>query len=109
MPTKPKTPQEQNANVVQGRDLFLTPNYATDIIINHLPYGIKNIWECASAGNKMSFRFKQRGFSVYESDIRLTSEKRFFAYNPNVEQICLISWRHNEREKNRRYSRKVSP
>lgn len=71
---KPKTPQKKNPNEVSGRDLFQTPNYATDLLVPFLRYrtpkkGSFVIWECAAGQGKIVKRLSQAGFDIYGSDL----------------------------------------
>ena len=51
--TKSKTTQPVTTNVVQGRDLFQTPNYATRLLTPFIPEGIRIIWEPACGNYKI--------------------------------------------------------
>jgi hypothetical protein len=76
MPRKPKTPQGMDKENVSERDLFQTPNYATDLIVPFLQgIGVKRIWEPAAGLGKMSSRLTYWGFDVYSTD--LSYENRF--------------------------------
>lgn len=68
---KPKTPQKENLNEVDGRDTFQTPNYATEIIIPFLGrvVNINTIWECAAGLGKIAKRLREDGFDVLETDL----------------------------------------
>ena len=81
MPAKTKTTQPQTPNVVQGRDTFQTPRYATEILIPFIPFG--NIWECASGEGRMAEVLKQHYSQVKESDLnpRVDVEKINFLYD----------------------------
>lgn len=68
-PRKPKTPQLVIPDVAQGRDLFQTPNYATDLLIPFIPKHVKWIWECAAGEGKMSKRLMDFGYEVNPTDI----------------------------------------
>lgn len=59
-----KVPEEQ-----QVRDLFMTPNYAVDILIPHIPKDITLVWEPACGTGKISGKLRNSGYTVFESDI----------------------------------------
>lgn len=69
---KPKTPQKENINEVDGRDTFQTPNYATDLLVSELTWlshpGFE-IWECAAGLGKIARRLRHHGFCVLETDL----------------------------------------
>ena len=69
-PAKSKVPQVATPDVVQGRDLFQTPNYAVDVLLPFVPRNIKSIWEPACGEGKIVARLTEAGYSVYPSDIR---------------------------------------
>ena len=66
---KPKRNQAENIEGVSGRDLFQTPNYATDLLIPFIPENIKTIWECAYGDGKISNRLAKH-YDILETDIR---------------------------------------
>lgn len=70
MPTKIKKTQAVDLDKPHGRDLFQTPNYATDILARYIPAGITTIWECAQGQGKISNRLSQHGYKVYGTDIQ---------------------------------------
>lgn len=78
MATKPKLPQKENLdNVVDGRDLFETPNYATDLLIPFIPKTLTSIWECAAGSGKiMRWLYERTDLDVYCSDIRTDDEEK---------------------------------
>lgn len=67
--TKIKKTQKENLFKEQGRDLFQTPRYATEIIIPFIPNGA-TLWECASGQGKISTVLRENGFEVLETDIQ---------------------------------------
>lgn len=78
MPTKPKTNQPETPSSVQGRDLFQTPRYATELLIPFIPEPINYIWECANGQGKISDVLKdQHKYNLYMSDL-LYGEKYNF-------------------------------
>lgn len=48
MPPKPKTVQPATPDEEQKRDQFITPNYATDLIVPFIPDSIRVVWECCA-------------------------------------------------------------
>lgn len=64
---KPKRTQPKDARKEQRRDLFQTPDYATDLIV---PYLRGVIWECAAGQGYMQRRLISHGFSVIGTDIQ---------------------------------------
>jgi hypothetical protein len=66
---KHRLPQKGTPNKSQPRDMFQTPNYATDILIPFIPGSNPVIWECSSGNGKISQRLEQKGFTVFSSDI----------------------------------------
>ncbi len=72
MANKPKKGQEETPNSVQGRDLFQTPNYATELLVPFIPKYIKHIWECACGKLKIS-NFLTDLYPYYNKDIRSKS------------------------------------
>ena len=70
MPRKPKTTQSESLNEVQGRDLFQTPNYATELLVPFISKHIKYIWEPACGDNKISNVLEEHGFTVISTDLK---------------------------------------
>ena len=68
MANKIKQTQKENLKEEQGRDLFQTPNYGTDLIVPFLPKGI--VWECAAGNLKISNRLEYHGRKVVSTDIQ---------------------------------------
>src|SRR5664279_2775183 len=54
MPNKIKKTQPETPYVPQGRDLFQTPYYATELLIPFIPKRIRWIWEPACGKGKIS-------------------------------------------------------
>lgn len=81
MPNKIKQTQKEDLENVSGRDLFQTPNYATDLlvpfILELLPMSNKSfiIWECASGKDKIVNRLKTYDLNVFGTD--LSNKKSF--------------------------------
>ena len=67
---KPKKTQSQISDKVQGRDLFQTPNYATDLLVPFIPKDVKWIWECASGDGKIMNRLQESGYIVLGTDLQ---------------------------------------
>lgn len=65
--TKTKLPQPKND--MSGRNNFLTPRYATELLIPYIPSFITNIWECAAGSRRMSKIFEKYGYNVLSSDL----------------------------------------
>lgn len=93
-PAKTKTPQKSTPNVVQGRDLFQTPNYAVDLLVPFIPKNIKEIWEPA-AGEGRIVRRLEATYKVIKSDIRSNSPKlkqlNFLTEVLPVQPKCIIT------------------
>ena len=73
---KPKTPQKENPDMVSGRDLFQTPDYATEILLPFIeeimpmsPFRNFQIWECASGQGKIVDVLRKAGYSVLATDL----------------------------------------
>jgi len=77
MTTKIKSTQKEDLVAVSGRDLFQTPNYATDLLVPflrdvELSYDEPSeftIWECASGNGRMENRLREHGFEVFGTDL----------------------------------------
>jgi len=70
VPKKPKTNQAEVQNEAQGRDLFQTPSYATELLIPFISKDINVIWEPACGDGKIVQRLTENKYSVFPSDIR---------------------------------------
>jgi hypothetical protein len=68
VPNKIKETQPEKPEEVQGRDLFQTPNYATELLVPFIPDGL--IWECACGNHKITDVLRQHGREVFETDLR---------------------------------------
>lgn len=71
MPIKPKRNQKELIEGVSGRDLFQTPYYATDLLLEFLPKGDFVVWEPACGEGKITNRLKHY-YSMYSTDVRRT-------------------------------------
>lgn len=90
MPQKPKKNQPETPSEIQDRDVFLTPFYATDLIVPFIPKSVKKIWECASGELKLiSKRLEHWGYKVYSTD--LLFGQNFLEYEPEFEFDCIIT------------------
>jgi len=69
MANKPKKGQEETPNSIQGRDLFQTPNYATELLIPFIPKRITHIWECACGEKKISKVLYSHKYSCFNADL----------------------------------------
>lgn len=69
IPAKTKTPQPQDINESQGRDMFQTPDYAVNLLLPFIPKDITNIWECAAGFGKIYRFLSGKGYEVYPTDI----------------------------------------
>jgi hypothetical protein len=54
---------------VQARDMFMTPAYATDLLIPFIPKEIKVVLEPACGTGKISRQLRNAGYTVFESDL----------------------------------------
>ena len=69
MPNKIKRTQKENLKEAHGRDMFQTPNYATELLIPFIPKNVTCIWECAAGERKISNILLKKGYHVTSSDI----------------------------------------
>ena len=65
-----RLPQKEILGKSQPRDLFQTPNYATDLLVSFIPKNINRIWECACGERKIADRLEYHGYNAFASDIR---------------------------------------
>lgn len=72
MPLKIKQTQAETPNEPQGRDLFQTPNYATDLLIPYIPKNVRYVWECAAGDFKIIKRLAYKGISSLGTDLNGT-------------------------------------
>jgi hypothetical protein len=70
MPNKIKETQHEDLEHAQGRDKFLTPNYATKLLIPFIPKSISEVWECAAGELKITNVLKAHRYKVLSTDIR---------------------------------------
>ena len=97
MPAKTKTPQKENLENVHGRDLFMTPKYATELLFPFLsevvpmsPFKKFTIWECAAGQMKMS-KVLETKFEVISTDLSYKTPFNFLTDTPNFEFSCIIT------------------
>ncbi len=67
---KQRLPQKETLDKSQPRDLFQTPNYATELLVPFIPKNIKYIWEVSAGEGKIVNVLKKHGYEVLASDIR---------------------------------------
>jgi hypothetical protein len=67
MPSKPKT--NYSNKTCSGKDLFRTPRYAVELLLDNIRPNIKYVWECAAGELHITKVLKDRGFDVFSSDI----------------------------------------
>ena len=70
LPAKTKEPQPETPTIPQGRDLFQTPRYAVDLLVDYLPKNINYVWEPASGEGRIVRVLESRGLKVWGTDIR---------------------------------------
>lgn len=87
---KPKTPQREDTESVSGRDLFQTPNYATDLLV---PFFKKlcEVWECAAGLKKIANRLSFYGFKVTASDLCYRNPINFLSQIPPFDFDCIVT------------------
>ncbi len=92
---KPKTTQAETPNEVQGRDLFLTPNYASKLLLPFIPKNIKSVWECASGTGKISAVLTKENYQVACYDLKFGKEHNFldcdFPKELDKNNSCIIT------------------
>lgn len=66
MTTKPKLPQSRKPS---ERDMFQTPDYATELLVPFIPKHVKFVWESASGEGKIARVLLRRGYDVTETDL----------------------------------------
>ena len=98
MGSKIKQTQKEDLQNVSGRDLFQTPDYATDLLIPFLeellpmsPTKLFRIWECASGKGKIVNRLNLRGFDVFGTDLSHTASVNFFTDTSPIEFDCIVT------------------
>jgi hypothetical protein len=87
-PAKDKIQQPATPTVVQGRDLFQTPNYAVDLLIPFIPQHVTEVWEPAAGERKIVRRLLEVSeVDVFASDIRTDDEEKVARSNFLTEGI----------------------
>jgi len=66
---RPKTTQPMTPAVQQDRDLFQTPNYATELLMPYVPAYIDKIWEPCCGHGKIVNVLTEHGHDVLGTDI----------------------------------------
>jgi len=66
MATKTKLPQSREPS---GRDMFQTPNYATELLVPFIPKHVRRVWECAFGKGKITGVLWKHGYDVAETDL----------------------------------------
>ena len=101
---KPKNPQRENHEGVDGRDLFQTPSYATDLLIPFIPKDIVWVWEPACGEGKIVNRLLEKtNLEVFASDVRLTEKMDNEGYNfvdgneeNTIPNVVWELWQHSK-------------
>lgn len=78
---KIKRIQAETPNIVQGRDLFQTPNYATELLIPFIPKNIKYVWEVAAGDGKISRILTKHGYGVLSFDLQVSDSIEIICHN----------------------------
>lgn len=91
MADKPKKNQPSTPDFQQTRDLFQTPDYATDLIVPHLfPNWI--IWESCCGQGKITKRLEYHGHKVIGTDICLNPMYDCLEYSPQEYSYeCIVT------------------
>lgn len=99
MASKIKRTQKENLEETSGRDMFQTPNYATDLIVPFLDKRLI-VWECAAGKGKITNRLKHHRFSVISSELQTPTEfihlnfltdKLPDAWHLNIKNFCIVT------------------
>lgn len=98
MPAKTKQTQKENLESVHGRDLFMTPNYATELLIPFLdellpmsPSSKFVVWECAAGQKKMANVLGNKGFETIATDLSYDVPFNFLKDTPTFKFNCIIT------------------
>jgi hypothetical protein len=81
MPNKLKIPQSATPIIMQTRDLFQTPNYATDLIVPYINHEWL-IWEACVGQEKIARRLREHNFTVLGTDIQDGPEYNCLTFEP---------------------------
>lgn len=83
MGTKPKLNQAETPTEIQSRDLFFTPNYATELLVPYIPKRITKVWEPACGiQKKISGVLHSRGYTTVSEDLYMGPESNFLESFP---------------------------
>lgn len=90
--SKPKKPQKQTPDKLQGRDFFQTPNYAVDLLVPYIPKRVKTVWECAAGKGKIVQRLEFNLYGVLSSDLVFNSDldRQMNFLNETLDDLYLI-------------------
>ena len=96
---KPKNPQKENLVGIDGRDLFQTPNYATELLVPFLdrflttfPLRKSHIWKCAAGEYKITKVLENHGFLVTSTDLRMSVPFNFLTDTSLLMDIdCIVT------------------
>jgi hypothetical protein len=85
---KQRLPQKGTLDKAQPRDLFQTPNYATELLLPFIPE-TDFIWECACGEGKIARILEKEGYKVDKSDLREfpDTEKCNFLFDNPLEKV----------------------
>ena len=97
MANKIKQTQKEDLENVSGRDLFMTPKYATELMFPFLddifpmsPTNKFNIWECAAGQMKMSNVLMTK-FDVISTDLSYEKPFNFLTDEPTFKFSCIVT------------------
>lgn len=93
MPAKTKATQKQDLENVHGRDLFMTPKYATELLFPFLKNVLSSksiIWECAAGQMKMS-KVLETKYKVVSTDLSYKTPFNFLTDDPKFKFSCIIT------------------
>lgn len=89
MPAKTKQTQKEDLENVHGRDLFMTPNYATELLVPFLdellpmnPAKEFVVWECAAGQKKMANVLESKGYKTVATDLSYDESFNFLKDEP---------------------------
>jgi hypothetical protein len=91
MPRKPKTNQSETPNIIQGRDLFQTPNYATELLVPFIPKNTTVIWEPACGNYKISNVLTDHNFEVISTDLKYENANFLTSHALLLKTDCIIT------------------
>lgn len=94
MPTKPKHNQPETPKAQQTRDLFQTPNYAVDLLIENclLPLRSCRVWEPCAGPGQIVRRLRNLGIYVIGTDIANGPQWDCLSWSPGPDGFdCAIT------------------